>query len=596
VLHPSVPFWAAAAAGGWLIAKDWQDLFPRRRDTACWSVGLHRRRQSLRESRRSDGLPLVAGVATFAVALVNIGSALTPAIPSRLRLLLLVEPVAALPIFQAAALPAGVALAVVAFYLLRRRRRALHTALVLLVVAGAVDLVKGLDFEEALLGWGVAGLLWWGRSAFYVQHERLRTSSALWRVPLLSIAAAALAAVSAWSRGPMPVQALFGWVPLAVGTVSALSLLAGAYVFFRPLAAPRALPDDAARRSALELVRAHGSDTLSFFKLRADTHYFFSADRLAFLAYRIEGGVLLSSGDPVGHPDAFAGLLHDVCAFAELRGLKVGAVGAGAGLLPLYEQAGLRPLYIGDEAVVDTRGFSLEGRSVRKLRQSVSRLTAAGYRASLLRFDELDESTRRELDRVSTLWRRGEPERGFSMAMDSLEGEHQADGAIVVARDSAGTIRGFLHFVPSYGRPAMSLSFMRRDRATPNGLTEFLVVSSIQLLGERGIEELSLNFAALARLIRNPAGVRQHLLGFLLRLAEPFFQIESLYRFSAKFSPRWEPRYLVFEGRLGMPRVGLAALRIEGQLPKPRLIRRLERHRVTRSQAAFRSPPPIWPS
>ena len=47
----------------------------------------------------------------------------------------------------------------------------------------------------------------------------------------------------------------------------------------------------------------------------------------------------------------------------------------------------------------------------------------------------------------------------------------------------------------------MSLSFMRRDRETPNGLTEFLVVSAIQLLGERGIEELSLNFAAM-RLVR----------------------------------------------------------------------------------------------
>jgi lysyl-tRNA synthetase class 2 len=592
-LRPGIAFWAVAAAGGWLIAKDWQDLFPHRRDTACWSVGLHRRKQSLRESRRSDGLPLVAAIATLAVALVNIGSALTPAIPWRLRLLLHVEPVAALPIFQAAALPAGVALAIVAFYLLRRRRRALQAALFLLVVAGAVDLVKGLDFEEAALGWAVAGLLWWGRSAFYVQHERLRPSSVLLRLPLLAIGAAAVAAAAVWaataphrnpvaigremvalltwSHGPLSFQELFAWVPLAVGTASAASLLVAAYVFFRPLAAPGTLPDEEARRVAFELVRAHGSDTLSFFKLRADTHHFFSADRRAFLGYRIENGVLLISGDPVGHPDAFGGLLHDVCAFAELRGLKVGAVGAGEALLPLYEQAGLRALYIGDEAVVDTRSFSLEGRAVRKVRQSVNRLTSAGYSASLLRFEELDESTRGELDRVSEVWRRGEPERGFSMAMDSLEGEHQADGAIVVARDPRGIVRAFLHFVPSYGRPAMSLSFMRRDPETPNGLTEFLVVAAIELLRERGIEELSLNFAALARLLRSPADLRERLLGRVVRLANPFFQLESLYRFTAKFSPGWEPRYLLYEGRFGMPRVGLATLRIEGQLPRPRL-------------------------
>ncbi len=607
-VQPGIAFWTVAAAGGWLVAKDWQDLSPRRRDTACWSVGLHRRKRSLRESRRSEGLPLVAGIATFAVALVNIGSALTPEIPSRLRLLLRVEPVAALPIFQAAALPAGAALAIVAFYLLRRRRRALQAALVLLLVASAVDLVKGLDIEEAGLGWAVAGLLWWGRSAFYVRHERLRVSSLLWRIPPFVIGASALAAVSVWaqtphgtpaaigretvalltwSRGPISLPEAFGLVPLAVGIVTAASLLVGAFLFFRPLTAPRTLPDETARRVAFKLVREHGRDTLSFFKLRADTHSFFSADRRAFLGYRIESGVLLISGDPVGRPDVFAELLREVCAFAELRGLKVGAVGAGAGLLPLYAQAGLRALYIGDEAIVNTGRFSLEGRGVRKVRQSVNRLTSAGYRATLLRFDELDEGTRSELDRISALWRRGEPERGFSMAMDSLEGEHQADCAIVVARDPAGTIRGFLHFVPAYGRPAMSLSFMRRDCETPNGLTEFLIVSAIQLLGERGIEELSLNFAAMARLLRNPSGWRERLLGHVVRLANPFFQIESLYRFNAKFSPDWEPRYLLYEGRLGMPRVGLATVFAEGHLARPHLLQRVAR---TRGRAAVRSP------
>ena len=57
--------------------------------------------------------------------------------------------------------------------------------------------------------------------------------------------------------------------------------------------------------------------------------------------------------------------------------------------------------------------------------------------------------------------------------------------------------------------------------------------------------------------------------GAPLLLADRFFQIERLYRFNAKFFPRWEPRYLVYEPRLGLPRAGLAALWAEGQLPKP---------------------------
>ena len=109
---------------------------------------------------------------------------------------------------------------------------------------------------------------------------------------------------------------------------------------------------------------------------------------------------------------------------------------------------------------------------------------------------------------------------------------------------------------------------MHRDRTTPNGLTEFLVVRSIELLRQRGVEELSLNFAAFARLLTHPTGRLERLLAYLIRLGSPFFQIESLYRFNAKFQPRWEPRYLLYEGALCLPRVGLAALFAEGLLPR----------------------------
>jgi lysyl-tRNA synthetase class 2 len=319
---------------------------------------------------------------------------------------------------------------------------------------------------------------------------------------------------------------------------------------------------------ARDLVRAHGSDTLAFFKLRRDLHYLFAADHRAFLGYRVEGGVLLVAGDPVGPQDALPALVRETVAFAEVRGLDVGVLGASASLVPLWRQAGLRALYIGDEAILETARFSLEGRAIRKVRQSVRRLEKAGYTAGAAELATLDDAALEELEHVSRLWRAGAPERGFSMAMDSLGGEHQDDSVVVLARDGEGAIRGFLHLVPSFGRPAMSLSFMRRERDTPNGLTEFMVVQAIELLRQRGIEELSLNFAAFGRLLERPSGRAERWLARLVVLGSRYFQMESLYRFNAKFSPRWEPRYLVFERILGLPRVGLAAMSAEGQLPQ----------------------------
>ena len=78
-------------------------------------------------------------------------------------------------------------------------------------------------------------------------------------------------------------------------------------------------------------------------------------------------------------------------------------------------------------------------------------------------------------------------------------------------------------------------------------------MKAVELLRDRGLSEMSLNFAAFARWIHSPRRRSERLLGKLVALGNPFFQIESLYRFNAKFFPRWEPRYLVYEGRSGCP-------------------------------------------
>jgi len=535
-------------------------------------------------------VPAFAAVAAAFVGLVNIASALTPNIRWRGHLLLEFEPVEAIRLFHAMALPAGAALLLVAPYLAKRRRRALQTAVALMIALGLFDLLKGLDFEESILTWGLAAVLILSRDAFTVRHDPSTLRSAVWRVPVLALTGLAVAVVAVWTGS----HAAFGTVatetfdllryqagpvhfhhhiPIGVHALELGTLLMIAYVIFRPLTVPRAPASPAARQVAADLVRAHGADTLAFFKLRGDGNYIFSEDRRAFVAYAIENGVLLLAGDPVGPPDALPGLLHQVRRFADARGLKLGALGASERLCPLYEELGLRSIYLGDEAVVELARFSLEGRPIRKVRQSVTRLSKAGYEAEVHDLRKLDQDTIERVEEVVELGRQGAPERGFSMAMDSLQGAHDHETLVVLARDETGTIRGVLHFVPCYGRAAVSLSFMRRDPDTPNGLTEFLVVRAIELLRERGIDELSLNFAAFAKWMHSPEKRLEHLLGKLIALGNPFFQIESLYRFNAKFFPRWEPRFLVYEGTFGLPRAGIAAMWAEGQLPKPRIRR-----------------------
>lgn len=362
-------------------------------------------------------------------------------------------------------------------------------------------------------------------------------------------------------------------MPLAIHFIEIATLLGIAYVLFKPLAAPSAWPSASVRRLAVQLVREHGQDTLSFFKLREDKLYYFNSDRTAFVGYRVEARMMLLSGDPIGPPESFGDLLLDVRRFARAHGLKLGVLGASEALVPIYQGLGLQTLYLGDEAVVELDGFTLEGRAIRKVRQSVNRLTRAGYTAEMCTLDEIDDATMDQIEHVMKVGRIGKQERGFAMQMDGIHGVLEQDTLFLLARDASGTLRGMLHFVPCYGRPAMSLSTMRRDPTTPNGLMEFLVVYAIELMRERGIQEMSLNFAPFTKYMRDPHGLGERALGRTATMLNSHLQIESLYRFNVKFQPRWDPRYLIYEGRLGIVRAGLASMWLEGQIPKPKLPR-----------------------
>ena len=317
----------------------------------------------------------------------------------------------------------------------------------------------------------------------------------------------------------------------------------------------------------LALVRRHGDDTLSFFKLRHDVEHLVAPGGEALLGYAVVGRTLLVAGDPVGPAEALPGLLAHAREHARARRLRLAVLGASAGARPALQAAGLRCLYVGDEAVVELAGFSLRGTAMRKLRKPGNRLAREGHTVEVRRTGELGDAELAELETLAEHALGGAPERSFAWAMDTLRGEHQSECLVVVGRDPAGRARGLLHLVPSYGgRTAWSVSMMRRDPAAANGLMDVLILEAITAGQERGIAKLSLNFAAFGRWLRDPQNVGERAGGAAVRAASRVIQMESLLRFNAKFRPRWDPRYLAYERRLGFAPAGLAAMRIEGQL------------------------------
>ncbi|MER6665419.1 phosphatidylglycerol lysyltransferase domain-containing protein [Amycolatopsis japonica] len=315
-------------------------------------------------------------------------------------------------------------------------------------------------------------------------------------------------------------------------------------------------------------------DSLGYFALRRDKFVVFSKSGKAAVTYRVIAGVALCSADPLGDPEAWPGAIEeylDVCRRYAWTPATMGCSELGA---TVWARFGLEVLEIGDEAVVDTDTFTLEGRVMRGVRQAVSRTKRAGYTARIRKAEDLPAGELDELRTLAATWRGTDTERGFSMAL----GRMGDPGSVLVTAEHDGQVRGVLQFVP-WGEKGLSLDVMRRDRTADNGVNELMIS---ELLLTTPAQHVSLNFAAFRAVLeqgqRIGAGPVARLSARTLRFFSRWIQIETLYRFNAKFQPRWVPRYLAYPAARDLPRVGAAVFEAEGLGGRPSsLLRALQR-------------------
>jgi len=374
----------------------------------------------------------------------------------------------------------------------------------------------------------------------------------------------------------------FGFV---MGGLGLFTLLVALFLFLRPAEPPpRLRPADAERIRHL-LDRYGDQDSLGYFALRHDKSTMWSPSGKACIGYRVLSGVMLASGDPIGDPEAWPGAIHTFLDEAARHAWAPAVIGCGELAAEVWcREGGLTALELGDEAIIDVADFSLEGRAMRNVRQMVSRVCRQGYVAEVRRVGDVPEAEVDRLVRQADSWRGSPTERGFSMALGRVGGRD--DGCCVIATATQdGVLRAILHFVP-WGSDGLSLDLMRRDRSAAPGVNDFLIVEAIKAASGLGVKRVSLNFAvfraALERGERIGAGPVMRLWRRILLFLSRWFQIESLYKFNAKFCPEWAPRFLVFPSTKDAPRIGIAALEAEAFLVWPTIAIRREIRRVAR--------------
>jgi phosphatidylglycerol lysyltransferase len=560
---------------------------------------------------------LSLAVATMGV--IDLLSALLSRPPERIIAVRHLVPTDVIDPSRTFTLLAGALLLITAWGLRRGKRRAFVVALFLCAVSVPFNLLKAFDFEEATVAAGLMFVLGASGAAFQVKSRELSwtalRSGALFALLGLMIyalvgcwiVASRFALASSFSIalheagfrllgiGDTVIQLRAGLPAFERRIVTwyfdSLSLLAFTLLIGLALAALRPVTHRGRHRHEVErvaeLVREYGDSSVSAFALAPDTDYFFSSNRRAVIAYHFESDTLLVVGDPIGPAEEIQPLLREFAAHCRERDWQFAFFQARPERLPDYRRLGWRAIHIGEDPLLWTDRFTLEGSSVGELRRMVRKLERQGLEARMFipgenPFDPARESVLLEqLREISTDWMRTRHggEKGFCMGR--FDPHTLGESWLAVAwNPSRSRAEAFATWVPIPARNGWAVDMMRRRSDSPTGATEFLVVKSVERARERGDKMMSLSLAGLARVpdapepavaeevasdappAAGPAG-DDRARDFLMETLARYYDFKGLFRWKKKFNPTFEDRYLVYPETLALPRVARALLRAQ---------------------------------
>ncbi|MGZ4764647.1 MAG: bifunctional lysylphosphatidylglycerol flippase/synthetase MprF [Ilumatobacteraceae bacterium] len=366
-----------------------------------------------------------------------------------------------------------------------------------------------------------------------------------------------LGGLGGWRTSSRVGTDLYAGLPAMTG-LAALILLA---VVLCPMPdAPE--PDAEVRRRVALLCDSTDGDSLAPFTRRHDKSYVFSSDGRAVIGYRVIFGMCIAGPGPVGASDARSDALAKFVQRCAERGWRPAMIGASDDVRQLARGAGMRGIRIGDLAVLQVATFDMNRPALRNVRQAVQRTRNAGVVVTMHREGELVDGPRAELVDVVRQWRGGRSELGFAMTLDRLLENTYPDTVIAVAHHHGRAV-GFQRYLLCRGGSSLSLDVMPRLPHAPNGVNERLIVEALAWAATRSIDDVSLNFAAFRTLFEAEPSTTRAVLRRGAHLLDSFINVESLYRFNAKFRPDWVPRHVLYRSYLDIPRLLCASLRLE---------------------------------
>jgi phosphatidylglycerol lysyltransferase len=551
---------------------------------------LHRMRlfQAARKPWPAKTWLRIVALLVAAMGIINVLSAVSPGLPNRVRFLMSLSPLEVLHGGRFAAAIAGFGLIVLASGLLRRKYTAWISAVCILLVSAASHVVKGLDYEEAILAlaltaWlivlrplyharsdppslrqgllvllaAAAFTLFYGIAGFYLLDHQFNVNFSL----INAVRQTTAMFFQFNNPGLEPVTGLGRYFAGSIYGISLVTFSYAALMLIRPVLVRRSVsPQECSR--ARQIVEGCGQSSLAAFALLPDKHYFFSTAG-SVIQMAVKGRIALSLGDPIGPPDDFSAAVHEFIAYCAQNDWQPAFYQVQPEGLSVYQEEGLQAIKIGQEAIVQLSCFTLEGRENKGLRSAYNKLVRLGYWAEIIQPPH-NRAVLDDLHEISDAWLTlvHGSEKRFSLGW--FDEEYLNRGPIIVILDPEGCRVAFANIVSEFQKNEQTIDLMRHRPGIENGVMDFLFIELFHWASEQGVATFDLGLSGLSGIGEtsdDPAAERA--LHYIYEHVSRFYNFKGLHAYKEKFHPVWSPRYLVYPDILSLPSVALALIRAD---------------------------------
>ncbi len=522
---------------------------------------------------------------TLGSGLLNIYSVVRPIMPHRFQVAENVFSLQFIHLSRFLTLLIGFILVISAINIYKRKKRAYYLVLSLSGFSIFFHLIKGLNYEEAMVSLLLFLTLILSRKYFTVKSSIPNLTLGFFRFATAIALALAYGIAGFWFlesrefginfhigyaiKETFKYLILIGdpslvphtnharWFLDSLYVMTITSIVYAIYALFRPVIFQyRTLPHE--RELAKKIVETHGQSAMDFFKFWPDKSFFFSPSQNSFIAYRVANNFAIALADPVGPEQEIKSILEDFRDYCTENDWGISFHQTLTDFLPIYESLGFRKLKIGDDAITDLNQFSLEDKERKDFRHIIRKIEETGVFFKQYQ-PPISEELLLKLKQVSDEWLKipGRRERQFTLGV--FEPDYVASTQIYTAENSKNEVLAFLNQIPSYKKGEATIDLMRRRTDSPNGIMDYLFVKLILALKSEGFERFNLGMAPMSGFQEDEeASVEEKAIHYFFQHLNFLFSYQGLKKYKAKFATFWEPRYVVHQNPLDLPRMVMA--------------------------------------